>query len=318
MVYRDSFRLSTPSNNEIQVTRQFGAPRQLVFDAFTKPALVRRWLLGPPGWSMPVCDIDLKAGGTYRYVWRKAGENDMGMGGTFREIVAPERIVVTEKFDKSWYPGEAVVTTVFVADGDVTTVTITIRYESQEARDTARRSGMDRGMAAGYDRLDELLSHHATSQLIDTPHVTETLSQLAAVIHLTIPRSEMRSAMGPAIAEVMSAVKAQGVGPAGPWFTHHLKTSAETFDFEVCVPVTAHVAPVGRVKPAEFPALTVARTVYCGEYERLGDAWGEFKAWIAAQGHATGPDIYERYVVGPESSTNAADWRTELSKPLLG
>ena len=124
--------------------------------------------------------------------------------------------------------------------------------------------------------------------------------------------------MGAGIAEVMAAVSAQGIGPAGPWFTHHLKVDPATFDFEICVPVTAPVTPVGRVKPAAFHAVSVARTVYQGGYEGLGGAWGEFKAWIAANGHAALPDFYERYVVGPESSPSPADWRTELSQPLIG
>ncbi len=158
MFYPDSFRVTTPTDQEIQVTRDFDAPRQLIFDAFTKPELVRRWLLGPPGWTMPVCEIDLKVGGGYRYVWRKEGVKDMGMGGVFREIVPLQRIVATERFDDAWYPGEALNTTVLVENGGITTVRITIRYESQEARDTARRSGMEHGMAAGYDRLEEVLS----------------------------------------------------------------------------------------------------------------------------------------------------------------
>ena len=158
MFYPSSFNVSAPTDREIQVTRDFNAPRQLVFDAFTKPELVRRWLLGPPGWTMPICEIDLKVGGAYRYVWHKDGEKDMGMGGIFRDIVAPERLVATEKFDESWYPGEALDTTVFVEQAGVTTITITILYESKEARDTARRSDVERGMAAGYNRLEELLS----------------------------------------------------------------------------------------------------------------------------------------------------------------
>jgi uncharacterized protein YndB with AHSA1/START domain len=157
MFYPDSFKVSTPTDYEIQVTRDFHAPRQLVFDAFTKPELVRRWLLGPPGWTMPVCEIDLKVGGAYRYVWRKEGVNEMGLGGTFREIVPPERLVATERFDESWYPGDALDTTAFVEKGDKTKVTITILSESKEARDTARRSGMEHGMAAGYNRLEEQL-----------------------------------------------------------------------------------------------------------------------------------------------------------------
>jgi uncharacterized protein YndB with AHSA1/START domain len=158
MFYPGSFNVSTPTDREILVTRDFNAPRHLVYDAFTKPELVRRWLLGPPGWTMPICEIDLKVGGAYRYLWRKPGEKDMGMGGIFREIIAPERVVATEKFDESWYPGEALNTTVFVEQGGITTTSITILYESKEARDTARRSGMEQGMAAGYTRLDELLS----------------------------------------------------------------------------------------------------------------------------------------------------------------
>jgi uncharacterized protein YndB with AHSA1/START domain len=157
MFYPDSFKVSTPSDREIQVTRDFQAPRQLVFDTFTKPELVRRWLLGPEGWTMPVCEIDLRVGGAYRYVWRMPGAKDMGMGGVFREIVSLERLVATEKFDESWYPGEALDTTVFKQAGDITKITITILYESPEARDTARRSGMEHGMSAGYNRLEQLL-----------------------------------------------------------------------------------------------------------------------------------------------------------------
>jgi uncharacterized protein YndB with AHSA1/START domain len=157
MFYPDSFKVTTPTDREIMIARDFNAPRQLVFDAFTKPELVRRWLLGPEGWTMPVCEIDLRVGGAYRYLWHKEGVKDMGMGGVFREVVSPERLVATEKFDESWYPGEALNTTVFAEDGDITRTTITVLYESEEARDTARRSGMEHGMAAGYNRLEEML-----------------------------------------------------------------------------------------------------------------------------------------------------------------
>jgi uncharacterized protein YndB with AHSA1/START domain len=164
MFYPESFKVTTPTDREILIARDFDAPRQLVFDAFTKPELVRRWLLGPSGWTMPVCEIDLRIGGAYRYVWHKEGVKDMGMGGVFREIVAPERIVATERFDDAWYPGEAVNTTVFIEDSGITRTTITVRYESQEARDIARRSGMEEGMAAGYNRLEELLSSMLAAQ----------------------------------------------------------------------------------------------------------------------------------------------------------
>jgi uncharacterized protein YndB with AHSA1/START domain len=157
--YPDTFRISTPSDREVLVERDFDAPRDLVFDAFTKPELVSRWLLGPDGWSMPVCEIDLRVGGAYRYVWRKDSTGaEMGMGGTFREVVRPERIVATERFDEAWYPGEAVDTTVFEEKAGVTKVTLTVLYVSKDARDTASRSGMEKGMSAGYDRLEQVLA----------------------------------------------------------------------------------------------------------------------------------------------------------------
>ena len=106
--------------------------------------------------------------------------------------------------------------------------------------------------------------------MIDTPEITHTRTQLTALIHLTIPPSEIQSVMGPGISEVITAAKAQGIGPAGPWFTHHLKMDPAVFDFEICVPVTAPLAPVGRVTPGEIPAMRVARTIYCGPYEGLG------------------------------------------------
>jgi uncharacterized protein YndB with AHSA1/START domain len=156
--FPDSFKIYTPSDREIQVSRDFDAPRSLVFDAFTKPELVRRWLLGPPGWTMPVCEIDLRVGGSYRYVWRSEKDgSQMGIHGVFREVTPVERLVATERFDDAWYPGEALDTTVFEERRGITRTMITILYESQEARDTARRSGMEYGMAAGYDRLETLL-----------------------------------------------------------------------------------------------------------------------------------------------------------------
>src|SRR6516162_148795 len=106
LYYPESFKVSTPTDREIQVERAFNAPRELVFDAFTKPELVRQWLLGPDGWTMPVCEIDLRVGGAYRYVWRKESTaTQMGMGGVFLEIVRSEKLVTTEQFDESWYPG---------------------------------------------------------------------------------------------------------------------------------------------------------------------------------------------------------------------
>jgi uncharacterized protein YndB with AHSA1/START domain/DNA-binding transcriptional ArsR family regulator len=160
MKQTQNLKVTTPTDREILITRAFDAPRKLVFEAYTKPELVKRWLLGPPGWTMPVCEIDLKVGGAYRYVWEKQGTT-MGMGGIYKEIKAPERLVCTERFDESWYPGEAVDTLVLTEQGGKTTLNMTVRYESQEARDTALKSNMEEGMAAGFDRLADLLASQA-------------------------------------------------------------------------------------------------------------------------------------------------------------
>ncbi|MGH9703827.1 MAG: SRPBCC family protein [Candidatus Acidiferrales bacterium] len=153
-----TLKVTTPSPREIAMTRVFDAPRRLVFEAFTQPELVKQWLLGPPGWTMPVCEIDLRVGGSYRYVWRNSSGKEMGMGGVYREIVAPEKIVATEVFDEAWSPGESIVTTALVGQGGKTTATITVLYVSQAARDGVLQSGMERGVAASYDRLAEILA----------------------------------------------------------------------------------------------------------------------------------------------------------------
>jgi uncharacterized protein YndB with AHSA1/START domain len=154
-----ALKVAARGDRELVMTRVFAAPRTLVFDAFTKPELVKRWLLGPPGWSMPVCEIDLRVGGEYRYVWREDREGtEMGMGGVYREIVVPERLVATERFDQSWYPGEAVGTIVLAEQGGRTTLTQTLLYDSRAARDVVVKSPMETGVAASYDRLAELLA----------------------------------------------------------------------------------------------------------------------------------------------------------------
>lgn len=150
--------IATPSDLEVVITRDFDAPRELVFDCHVKPDLVRRWLTGPPGWTMPVCDIDLRVGGRYRYVWRGPNGEDMGMGGVFREIVRPERIVTNELFDEDWTGGETLVTTVFTEGGGRTRATLTVLYASKQAREGALATGMADGMESSFQHLDELLA----------------------------------------------------------------------------------------------------------------------------------------------------------------
>ena len=151
-----SLKVATPTDREIVLTRVFDAPRGLVFDGLTKPELLRRWMLGPPGWSMVVCEIDLKVGGAFRHVWRRLDGTEMGMRGVYREIVPPERIVRTESMDD--FPSESLATVVLTEQEGRTTLTLTVLYPSKEARDATLASGMERGVAASYDRLAELLA----------------------------------------------------------------------------------------------------------------------------------------------------------------
>lgn len=153
-----ALRITTPTDREIEMTRVFDAPRNLVFDAWTKPELLKGWLGVRNGWSLAVCEIELKVGGAYRFVWHGPDGAEMGMGGVYREIVRPERLVATEKFDDAWYPGEALDTITLVEHDGKTTLTTTVLFESQEARDVALQSDMERGVAESYDVLDELLA----------------------------------------------------------------------------------------------------------------------------------------------------------------
>ena len=157
-------QITTPSEREIVITRILHAPRHLAFAAWTKPELLKRWMLGPPGWSFVVCDIDLRVGGAYRFVWRYQDGIEMGMGGVYREIVPPERIINTQKFDQDPTEGETLITLILTEQNGKTTATITSLYPSQETRDAALRTNMAEGMEASYVRLDELLAQEPESK----------------------------------------------------------------------------------------------------------------------------------------------------------
>lgn len=157
--------------------------------------------------------------------------------------------------------------------------------------------------------------------MLENPVVLRTGAQPTAKVHLTVPAGEIRSLMGPALAEVRSAVAAQGIPVTGPWFTHHLTAPGHTWNFEICVPVASPIVSSGRVEPGHWPAMEVARAVYSGPYEKLSQAWGQFDAWIqqqlAGNGHTPASDLWERYLVGPDSNPDPATWRTELNRPLI-
>lgn len=152
--------------------------------------------------------------------------------------------------------------------------------------------------------------------MISTPQILQTEAQAVAVIHITTPRAEMMKVFGPGVGELMAALAAQGVEPVGAVFAHHLKMSPGIFDFELGVKVSAPVKATGRVKAGQLPAAKVARTIYSGPYEGLPSAWGEFDAWMKANGCEQAENLWELYSVGPQSTPDSAGWRTELNRPL--
>lgn len=157
---QNQMKITTPTEREIEITREFDAPRRLVFEALTRPERMARWLNGPPGWETTACEVDLRPGGAFRHAWRGPDGVEMAMHGVFREVVAPERIVRTETFEFgcSAQGGEQIGTAVLTEQRGRTTLVITLLYPSKEVRDAALASGMEHGMSAGYARLDELLS----------------------------------------------------------------------------------------------------------------------------------------------------------------
>ena len=145
--------VTTPTETTVMVRRTFDAPAQLVFDAHTKPELIQRWLLGPPGWSMPICEVDLRVGGKYHFHWKADdGSFEFGSRGVFQEIKAPTRIVQTEKMDG--FEGEALDTYTLVEENGRTTMTLILEFFSKSNRDGALATGMTDGMGQSYDALD--------------------------------------------------------------------------------------------------------------------------------------------------------------------
>jgi uncharacterized protein YndB with AHSA1/START domain len=160
--------VTLPSDREVRVTRSFAAPRTLVWDAHTKPELVQQWMLGPPGWTMPVCEMDVRVGGKYRWRWKSDEDGkEFGFFGSFLEVVAPRRLVHEESFDPGDVGGAmpsdepAIITAELEEERGVTTLTVTMLFPSKEARDGAVSTGMTQGMEMGYERLDGMVARAA-------------------------------------------------------------------------------------------------------------------------------------------------------------
>jgi len=161
-----TLEFSTPSDCEITMKRMFAASRIRVFAAFTRPELLKRWFIGKPGGTLAVCQVALKAGDSFRYVWRDPDGSEMGMSGVCLELKRPERLVATEQFDQPWYPGQATGTIALTEESGITTLTQTIRYESQTARDMVLQTPIEHAVALGCERLSELLKSQKSNRKV--------------------------------------------------------------------------------------------------------------------------------------------------------
>lgn len=156
--------VTTQGDTEIVVTREFDAPRDLVWDCWTVPALIRRWLAGPPGWEMITCEFEGRVGGKWRFVSKGPDGMEMGHGGEIKIFDRPERMVSTEIYDWDWTGGGTINTNVFSEiGGGRSRSTLTIAYSSKEARDGAKATPMAEGMEMGFQKLDALLRERAAA-----------------------------------------------------------------------------------------------------------------------------------------------------------
>src|SRR5262245_5705437 len=156
-------RVDLPSEHEVMVSRSFKAPRELVYKAYTTPSLVQRWLLGPPGWTMPVCEMDVRVGGKYRWRWRSDTDGkEFGFHGTFREVDPPRRIVHMEYYDPGDVGGDmgngALITVELTEADGITTMRALMDFGTKAARDAAMSTGMTEGMEVSYQLLDGVLA----------------------------------------------------------------------------------------------------------------------------------------------------------------
>ena len=157
----ETLQITTPTDREVVMTRVFDASQALVFEASTRPEVLKRWLIAP-GRSMEICEIDLRPGGAYRFVWRGPNKKDVGMHGIYREVSPPERFVRTEAWE-DWDAGETLVTTTFESQGSNTRLTTTVLFPSREIRDEVLRAGLQHGANESFDKLAECLAGAAAA-----------------------------------------------------------------------------------------------------------------------------------------------------------
>lgn len=155
------------------------------------------------------------------------------------------------------------------------------------------------------------------SKRIEKPEIIQTNPILTAALYAMVPAKEIQNQMGVLLRELSDELRSQGIKPTGPWFTHHLRGPSEFFDFEVCFPVGSSVKANGRVKPGGWPAMKMVRTTYHGEYQGLADGWQDFMAEIKSMGLQVSPEIWEVYLIGPDTTNKPDEWRTEFRRAIL-
>lgn len=208
-------KVTPKGDREFVITRRFAAPRALVFDACSKPEMVKQWLNGPPGWTLSVCEIDLRVGGKYRYVWSNSAGADkgMGMGGVYKEVKRPERIVNTEKFEPAWYAGEALSTMVLTEEKGITLMTITARYGSKKTRDEILASPMEGGLEFSYQELDSLLAKQGRGKAKKENALYTGTSEPATVdVHMKALKHPLRDVAKQLRSIILSTHRAVGEG----------------------------------------------------------------------------------------------------------
>jgi len=141
---------------EIEITRSFDAPRQLVFDCFTKPELLKTWMIGPEGWDFQECKVDLRVRGKFRFVWQNKEGTKMGVSGVYKEVLSPERLVNTELVEAGPTSTETISTLILEERQGKTFMSNSVRYSSKAIRDAAMSGNLEEGMAASYHRLETL------------------------------------------------------------------------------------------------------------------------------------------------------------------
>jgi effector-binding domain-containing protein len=156
-----------------------------------------------------------------------------------------------------------------------------------------------------------------SNKRIEKPEIVQTESVPTATLYAKIPAKEIQSQMGLLLKELSDELRSQGIKPTGPWFTHHLRSPGEFFDFEVCFPVVTPVKANGRVTPGEWPARKMVRTTYHGEYQGLAGGWQDFLTEIQSMGLQVTPEIWEVYLIGPDTTNNPGEWRTQLNRAII-